>query len=429
MHVIEPSRRPAPGVPGAARQNTLVAIMFFAAGIVFLDRFGITFLFPQIGADLDLDNSRLGSLVSVTAVAWAISSLIFSVLADRLGGGAKWMIVASLVLFSCAVGLIGLAPNYGSLLLLRAVIGFCEGPALPLIQGAVARASSPERRGRNMGIVIAGTLLIGSALAPGIMIGLATALGWRLAFPLVAVPGIAVAVLVAVFMREDGPAAADAHRIRARDFRRVLADRNVPLALAGSTVCIGSSIGFGTFAPAFLHDEGLSRGTSTLVLTVYGLVIAVGSILAPAVSDRIGRRPALLAAAVCSGLVPVCFVLFAHSLPLLLASLAAGLMAGGSLTLITYVVPGESVPRELMATAFALQIAVGETVGGALGPQLGGAVADATGDLGDALLLYGAAPILLALVAVLLRETAPRATGRKAVPEGPPEAGGEVVLP
>ncbi|MFI0409232.1 nitrate/nitrite transporter [Actinomadura sp. 3N508] len=428
MPVTSFFRRPDPGdAADANRQRTLVLIMFFAAGIVFLDRFGITFLFPQIGDDLHLNHSQLGSLVSITAVTWAISSLIFSVVSDRLGGRTKWMIVASLVLFSTAVGLIGLAQDYGTMLLLRAVIGFCEGPALPLIQGAVARASSPDRRGRNMGIVIAGTLLIGSALAPSIMIGLATALNWRLAFPLVAVPGIVVALLVALFMREDRTAAAGAPRVKARDFRLVLANRNVPLALAGTTVCLGTNIGFGAFAPTYLHEEGLSRSTATLVLTVYGCIIALGSIIAPAVSDRVGRKPALFAAAICSGLVPLFFVLFAHSVPLLLASLVVGLMAGGSLTLITYVVPGESVPRELMATAFALQIAVGETLGGALGPQLGGALADATHSLKSALLLYAAAPILLAVVALLIRETAPR-LGKGTPTRKAHEASGEAAL-
>ncbi|CCH31969.1 MFS transporter [Actinosynnema sp. NPDC047251] len=392
---------------GRRRQNTLVTIMFFAAGIVFLDRFGITFLFPQIGAELQLTNSQLGSLVSITAITWAISSLIFSVLSDRFGGRVKWLIVTSLVLFSCAVALIGLARDYETMLLFRAVIGFCEGPAIPLIQGAVARAAAPGRRGRDLGVVIAGTLVIGSALAPGIMIGLAAAAGWRPAFALVAVPGIVVAVLVAVFMREDR-AAEGPHRVRARDFRQVLTNRNVLLALVGTTVCIGSSIGFGTFVPVFLAGAGHSPGTSTLVLTVYGLVIALGNVVAPAVSDRFGRRPALFAAALCSGLVPLFFVLFVDSVPLLLVSMVVGLMAGGSLTLIAYVVPGESVPPELMATAFALQIAVGETVGGTLGPQIGGAIADATHSLTNTLLLYGAAPVVLAVVALLIRETAPR---------------------
>ncbi|WP_165969318.1 MFS transporter [Actinomadura sp. KC06] len=119
-------------------------------------------------------------------------------------------------------------------------------------------------------------------------------------------------------------------------------------------MCLGTNIGFGAFAPTYLHEVGLSRSTATLVLTVYGCIIALGSIVAPAVSDRVGRKPALFAAVICSGLVPLFFVLFAHSVSLLLASLVVGLMAGGSLTLITYVVPGESVPRELMATAFAL---------------------------------------------------------------------------
>ncbi|WP_033295848.1 MFS transporter [Amycolatopsis jejuensis] len=398
-----------PAVARATRQNTLVAIMFFGAGIVFLDRFGITYLFPDIGRELALDNQQLGSLVSVTAVAWAVSSLVFSVLSDRFGGRAKWMIVASLVLFSCAVGLVGLARDYPEMLLLRAFIGLAEGPALPLIQGVVARASSPERRGRNLGIVIAGTLVIGSALAPSIMIGLASVLGWRQAFPLVAVPGLVVALLVAIFLRED--TTAERTPVRLRDFRVVVANRNVLLALVGTVVCIGANIGFGTFAPVFLASNGLSPATSTVVLTVYGGIIALGNVVAPAVSDRFGRRPALFIAAVCSGLVPLFFVLFAHTPGWLMVSLVVGLMAGGSLTLITYVVPGESVPPALMTTAFALQIAVGETLGGALGPQVGGALADATHSLSTALLLYAAAPILLVVVSLLLRETAP---GRKA---------------
>jgi predicted MFS family arabinose efflux permease len=388
--------------------------MFFAAGIVFLDRFGITYLYPRIGPDLRLDNGQLGSLVSVTAVTWAISSLICSVLSDRFGGRKKTIIVTSLVLFSITVGLIGLAPNYSVMLLLRALIGLFEGPALPLIQGAVSRASSPERRGRNLGIVIAGTSVIGTALAPSIMVGLATVLGWRHAFPLIAVPGLIVAVLVAVFMRQDRHAAGEAHRVTVADFRLVIANRNILLALVGSIVCIGYVLGFGAFAPEYLAAQRLSPATSTLILTVHGIVTAVGNIVAPALSDRFGRKPALFVAALCSGLIPLFFVLFAHSVPILLISMVVALMAGGMLTLITYVVPAESVPRQLVATTFALQIAVGETLGGALGPQIGGALADATHSLTTALLLYAAAPILVMLVALVIRETAPsltRATG------------------
>lgn len=416
----------APAPLPSSRQNTLVVIMFFAAGVVFLDRFGITYLFPDIAPELKLNNSQLGSLVSVTAITWAISSLLFSILSDRLGGRNKPIIIGSLVLFSLTVGFVGLAPDYGTMVLLRALIGFFEGPALPLIQAAVARASSPERRGRNLGFVIAGTAVIGGALAPSIMVGLATALGWRLAFPFVAVPGLVVAVLVGVFMRNDRTVARPEDRVTLRAFGQVIANRNVLLALVGSIVFIGYTIGFGAFAPQFLATSGVSPAVSTLVLTVYGVLGALGNVIAPLVSDRFGRRPALLIASVCAGLVPLFFVLFVHSTALLLVSLVVALMAGGSLAIITYVVPSEAVPRELVATAFALQIAVGETLGGALGPQLGGAIADATHSLANALLLYAAAPVLVVVVALLLKETAPGRGGRAAVLI---EAGSESVVP
>lgn len=389
-------------------ETTLVTVMFFAAGIVFLDRFGITYLFPEIAPELHLDNRQLGSLVSVTAVAWAISSLVFSVLSDRIGR-RKPIILASLVLFSIAVALVGLAHSYGVMLALRAVIGFCEGPAVPIIQSIVARSSTPERRGRNLGIVIAGTAVIGGALAPSIMVGLSAAVGWRATFPIVAVPGLVVAALVALLYQENR-SDASGESVRLRDFRTVIANRNVLLAVIGTIVMIGYTIGFGAFAPQFLAERNFSRGASTLVLTVFGVVGAVGNIVAPLLSDRIGRKPALLLAAICAGLVPLFFVLFAGSIPLLLVSLVVGVIGGGALTINTYVVPAESVPRELIATAFALQIAVGETIGGALGPQLGGAIADATHNLGNAMLLYAAAPIVLVIVALLIKETAPRRT-------------------
>lgn len=415
---LNPSRTyPGSRQASSLRQNTFVVVMFFAAGIVFLDRAGITYLFPDISRDLGLNDSQLGSLASVTAVGWAISSVVFSVLSDRFGTRTKPIIVTCLVLFSLASGFVGLAPNYRTILLLRALLGICEGPVLPLVQAAVARASSPERRGRNLGTVFAGSMVIGGAAAPSIMFGLAGSLGWRLSFPVTAGAGIVVAILVSVFMHEDRANAGVADQVRLRDFRLVVANRNVLLTLIGSVVCIGWTIGFGAFAPQFLATEGLSSGMSTLVLTVSGVLMAVGAVVASTVSDRVGRKLALFVAAVCLGLIPLFFILFAHSVSVLLVSLIVSLMAGGALNLVTFVVPGESVPANLAATAFAVEICAGELIGGALGPQAGGVIADTTHNLANGLLLYALAPILVVIVSLLIRETAPRKRRGAAVPD------------
>jgi len=390
-------------------ENTLVLIMFFAAGIVFLDRFGITYLFPQIGAEFHLDNAQLASLTSITAVTWAVSSLLFSVISDRLGGKNKIIIISSLVLFSAAVLVVGLAPNFGTLLLLRAVIGFCEGPALPLIQGAVARASSPHRVGRNLGIVIAGTTVIGGAFAPTIMIGLASAYGWRGAFPIVAAPGILIAILVAIFMKKTtATGAAESPRVKASDFGKVLVNRNALLALIGTAVCIFEVLGVTTFQTTYLAKAGMSSSELTLVLTISGILAAIGTVFSPALSDRIGRKPALFISGICLGLMPLAMLLFAHNVPLLLVSLAVQIMGAGSLPLLTFIIPADSVPKELTATAFAIQVAIGETLGGILGPLVGGQVADANHSVGAAMVLYAIVPIVVVVLSLLIKESAPR---------------------
>ena len=401
------------GRPG---ENSLVTIMFFAGGVVFLDRFGITYLLPQIGSELKLDNSQLALLVSVTAVTWAISSLTFSVLSDRIGR-KKPIIIASLVLFSLSVGLTGLAPNFGVMLLLRALLGFFEGPALPIIQSAVAGVSTPSRRGRNLGLVIAGSAVFGSALAPAVMIGIASATGWRAAFPVVAIPGFAISILVAIFYKERRTPAEATEPLRFREFASVVRSRNVLLAVVGTTLLIAYTIGFGTFSTQYLSDRGLSARELTLVLTTYGIAVALANVVTPTLSDRIGRKPALYVALICAAVVPVFFLLLADTIPLLMLALLVAVLGGGALTIFTYVVPAESVPSSLVATAFAVQIAFGETLGGALGPQIGGAIADVTGDLGNAMVLYAALPVVALFVAYFLKETAPRKVRSPAAPE------------
>ncbi|MFB7087832.1 MFS transporter [Streptomyces sp. NPDC056296] len=405
----------APKRPSAqaarSRENTLVTIMFFAAGIAFLDRFGIAYAFPYIGPDLQLDNTQLGWTMSITALCWAVSSIVFSLFSDRLlGGRKKTIIVTSLVLFSLAAGAVGLAQNFTQLLVIRGIIGALEGPVLPLIQSAVAAASSEHRRGRNLGIVIAGTAIIGSALPPILVVSLSESLGWRAVFPLSAAPGLVIALLVAIFMKESRSTADAPEKPAWRDVGRVLVSRNVLLCGVAAVALIGFTLAFTSFAPLYLAQNSvLSSGTIATVLSLFGLGGALGCVIAPSWSDRLGRKPVFLLASLCTALVPIAILLLHdHAVPLLFSVLLQ-LLAAGALVIAVYAIPGESVPAPLAATTFAVLIALSEILGGGLAPAVAGALADGFG-LSAAMWFCAGLGGLSLVAGMFVKETRPRRT-------------------
>ena len=66
-------------------ENLLVGIMFFTWGTVFLDRMSGLYLAPFIAREFQLTNEQIGLLASVLAITWAISTLLFGAVSDRVG--------------------------------------------------------------------------------------------------------------------------------------------------------------------------------------------------------------------------------------------------------------------------------------------------------------------------------------------------------
>lgn len=178
----------------------LVALMFFVWGVVFLDRMSQLYLMPYIARDLALTNRDVGALASAMAVSWAISSLLFGALSDRIG--RKIVLVPLTIGFSLLSGLSGLAGDFGELLCVRAAMGVAEGPCWSVLNALVEQSSHPSRRGRNVGVVVSAGALIGLAVAPVLTTQIAARVGWRLAFLVAGVPGLVLAGLMSRYVRE-----------------------------------------------------------------------------------------------------------------------------------------------------------------------------------------------------------------------------------
>ena len=399
-------------------ENRLVLLMTLLNGIVALDRTAVSFLAPYFVPEFHLNNTQLGFLATGLSATIAISGFLLASLADGGPGRRKPLLIVMLVLFSLFSALSGMAAGFVMLLAARCVLGVAEGPLTPIGQSVIALESSESRRGLNMGIMLnLGAALIGGGVGPIASTHLANAFGWRSAFFVTALPGLMLAVVLLLWMRrppEPARAAPETSRPAWTEVLSLLGSRNILLCLVISGLYSAWLIVQGIFLPIYLvRVDGLAPTTMGFVIAATSITVAAGGMIVPAISDRIGRKPAL--AAVCLiGMIPPLAVLLIHGPTWLLTlALIVGNIGGGAGPLYVAVVPTESAPARHAATAVALSLASGEIIGGVIGPTAAGHAADIIGP-GAPFWISAACAGICALLALFLKETAPAALRRRA---------------
>ncbi|WMN15239.1 MULTISPECIES: MFS transporter [Pseudomonas] len=399
----------------ASYENTLLGVLFLTFGFVFFDRLALSFLFPFMADELQLGNRHLGLLSSVLALAWAVSGALVGAWSDRRGRRKPLLIVAVL-LFSLCSALSGLVTGFLSLLLFRAIMGLAEGPILPLSQSLMVEASSPHRRGLNMGLLQGSAAgLLGAVIGPPVLVALAEAYGWRHAFIISLVPGLLIALLIWRYVQPDAPSrAASVQGPSGNGISRLalLKSRNILLCTLISCFFLTWFIVLISFTPTFLVKvRDYSPASMGTVMSCLGGAWVLWGFGVPAISDRIGRRPTLVLFSLVAACCPLA-LLFAPT-PWLLGVLMLLTYTGlGCFTLFMATIPAETVPREVMATALGLIMGIGELVGGFVAPTLAGFAADRFG-LSIVMWMSCAGALLAAALALLLKETAPAVLARR----------------
>jgi MFS family permease len=281
----------------------------------------------------------------------------------------------------------------------------------------VSEQSTDENRGNNMGVTqTAGSALLGSFLAPILLVPLAQSFGWHGAMYLAALPGLLMAVLVWKIVREPAGrvrevAGSAEERI---GFLQVLAYRNILLSIV-VCVCIVAFVIIGwVFMPQYYTQVlGFSPGTMSGMMGLLGLSNAFYAFVVPRLSDRIGRKPIILGTCFIGFLIPFSLLSW-HGSALLLAPLIfIGASVGGAMSLFMGVVPSETVPARMVAGAVALVIGIGEILGGVMGPTLSGMAADHWGLRAPMWITVGCLVVAIA-AASAMRETAPAVVARRA---------------
>jgi MFS family permease len=172
--------------------NYVFVLLFLLYMFDYIDRTIVTSMFSSIEADWGISHTQSGLLVS--AVYWAIVILTFpvSLLVDRWSRTKTIGIMA--IMWSLATALCALTGNFVQLFMARLLIGVGEAGYAPGGSAMISGLYPIEKRSKMMGIWNA-SIPLGTAI--GVLLGgiIATRLGWRHAFGIVAFPGLIVAVL------------------------------------------------------------------------------------------------------------------------------------------------------------------------------------------------------------------------------------------
>ena len=400
---------------GAKYQILLVSLLCLNFGILFFDRNALNFLMPFVQPELGLSYTQVGLLGSALSLTWAVAAIFVGWLSDK-AGKRKILIVISTLIFSICSVVSGLATSFLMLLGARLLMGLSEGGVMPISHAMVADEVEPRHRGMAMGVTQnLGSSLLGSTVAPLVLIPVALAWGWRSAFFLAAVPGVISALLIMLFVVERQlPAAEPKAAAQRSGFMEALGNRNVLVCSIMAVLLVSYLVVTWAFMPLVLVQmRGFDESTTAWLMAILGIASAVCSFLIPAISDRIGRRPVMAGFTLVGVILPLGALWFDGSALVLGAIFFVGWMFNGTFPMFMATVPAESVDPRQAATAMGVVMGVGEILGGVLAPSLAGGLSDAYG-LQSVLWLLAILAVLGGLTALCLRETAPRLVARRA---------------
>ncbi len=254
----------------------------------YIDRQVLFAVFPLIKSDLRLSDTALGFLGSAFMFSYMLFAPLFGWLGDhwsrtRLASGG-------LVVWSLATALAGFAPGYRTLLAARATVGVGEASFGTVSPGLIADFFPKERRGRVLAWFYV-AIPVGSAL--GYLLGgvLGQRYGWHAAFLLVGVPGLLLAIPLALL--RTPPRGGDATPMAPQGkvssgYAALFRNRSFvcnTLAMAAMTFAIG---GLAQWIPSFLyrvHALDVAKAN-----TLFGATTVLAGILGTLAGGWLGDR-------------------------------------------------------------------------------------------------------------------------------------------
>jgi predicted MFS family arabinose efflux permease len=408
------------------RGSDILIVVLFAVmwGVVLLDRQVVSYVFPSIQEQYGFTNADLGAITSATSIGFGISSIIVSIFSDR-AGKKKWFLIIFALIAAVFSGSMAVTTVISAIIVIRILTGVGEGPIFPLMSVVLINQTNPKRFANYQGILqIAGALATG-VIGPTLVIQLVMHIDWKMTYLVTALPALLIAIIWMFVIKgenhpigERGTATPPEEKVTLKELiPAVLSNRNVIVCLIANILFNGAFWTYISFGPTFWVNVGgiAYEGVGTL-LSIMGMTGIVWCIVLPLIANRIGRKPVTVAFALLGALTLI-FVGLSPGIGgrVLYAAFLGGLTF---LTMLfTAIIPIESLPRKVAASASAIIMGVGELIGGTIVPRVLGSVADSYG-LSTSFIIAGILCLAVGLVSLFLKETLQKNNNAGASPYG-----------
>ena len=182
------------------KHRYILLMLLGAYTLSFLDRQVVTILAEAIKKDLHISNLELGMLTGLAfAIFYTFLGIPIARLAERRS--RPLIIAISMALWSGFTVLSGRAGSFGVMALARLGVGFGEAGCNPCAHSMIADITPPEKRASALAFYSLG-VPIGTML--GLVLGgvIADAYGWRVAFLVAGAPGLVLAAVIGLTIKE-----------------------------------------------------------------------------------------------------------------------------------------------------------------------------------------------------------------------------------
>ena len=389
----EPPADAHPGHGTKPYRAYILGVLMVIYGINLLDRGLVALLQEKIKPEFHLSDFQLGLLGGPAfALCNALAGLPMARLAERFN--RIGVLAVATVLWSAMTALCGLAVSFPMLLLARFGVGIGEAGCLPPTQSVISDYFPAGKRASAISIHLT-AIPIGTVLAAMIGGVVADHYGWRMAFMVLGAPGVLIALICWLTVREPprsgevlaGEAAGTARKTEAPNLREAVRElMSKPsfwhIALATGLVNF-VAVGNGQYLVSFLlrvHHISLSQVALILGPLVGGITVAAVYLTGRGLSALteknkawLGRWPGIGVAL--NAPVMICAYL-APSMWIVVPLQMVALVCSSAYLISLYTTAQGVVQPRVRATATAVVIMVINVIGYGLGPPAIGALSD-----------------------------------------------------